>query len=159
MKSAKGLVLVAILVFLGAGSAYPVSADYGDWQEKMEKKRERIFKELNLTAEQTEKLAQNRKEQTQRLKALHDALKEKRAELKKILQDPQVVREKVTPIANDIKSLQSQLIDLRIEGIFKVKEILTPEQFSRFQELTAKHQQKMFKRHNALRERKRYPKD
>jgi len=55
MKSAKGLVLVAILVFLGAGSAYPVSADYGDWQEKMEKKRERIFKELNLTAEQTEK--------------------------------------------------------------------------------------------------------
>ena len=49
-------------------------------------------------------------------------------------------QQKIEPLANEIKSLQAQLIDSRINGIFAVKEILTPEQFAKFQQMAEKWQ-------------------
>ncbi|KPK97532.1 MAG: hypothetical protein AMJ95_08680 [Omnitrophica WOR_2 bacterium SM23_72] len=100
--------------------------------------KDRIIQELNLSPEQQSRLEENRKAQRQEMKRLHDAVKEKNTKLREALKNPGVTREGVQPLTNELKSLQAQLIDSRINGILAVKEILTPEQFSRFNEMMEK---------------------
>ncbi|HOW35533.1 MAG TPA: Spy/CpxP family protein refolding chaperone [Candidatus Omnitrophota bacterium] len=101
-----------------------------------------ILKELNLTPEQQEKLEANRKAQREETAKLFAAMKEKQAKLKEELTNPAVTKEAVAPIVSEIKSLQEQLTDRRVDGILAVKEILTPEQFEKFQQLTEKRPEK-----------------
>ena len=93
-----------------------------------------IFKGLNLTAEQQKKLEENRKAQNQELVKLFQAMKQKQSQLKTALDNPASTRASIDPIVKDIKLIQSQLIDHRINGIFAVKKILTPEQYVQFQQ-------------------------
>jgi Spy/CpxP family protein refolding chaperone len=131
------MVTVAIVV-LATNAAY--AQMQGKWQERMQQHKETIYKELNLTAEQQAKLAQNRKVQHENTMKLRAALKEKEAKLREELKAPGVTRAIIQPLVDEIKSLQAQLIDNRVSGIFAVKEILTPEQFAKFQGMMAKQQ-------------------
>jgi Spy/CpxP family protein refolding chaperone len=71
------------------------------------------------------------------------------------LKDPAVTRAKVEPLVNEIKSLQGQLIDQRIGGIFAVKEILTPEQIAQFNQLMEKRKEGRQGRFQQWRERRK----
>ena len=139
MKKTKSIIIGLALVFL------TVSVVYAQWQGQGQERgsgpKERIFKELNLTQQQKEKLEENRKAQREKMMKLHTAIKEKQAKLQEALKNPAVTRAIIEPLVNEIKSLQTQLIDHRINGIFAVKEILTPEQFAKFQQMTEKRQE------------------
>jgi len=95
---------------------------------------DKIFKELNLTAQQKDKLKQNRKAQQEKMKGLRTQLMEKQAELRDKSIAPDASRASVEPITTELKALQAKMIDCRTDGIFAVKEILTPEQYAKFQE-------------------------
>ncbi len=95
---------------------------------------DKIFKELNLTEEQKSKLKQTRKAQHETMKGLRTQMMKKHAELKDTLSKPDVSRASVEPIATELKALQAKIMDCRLDGIFAVKEILTPEQYATFQE-------------------------
>ncbi len=95
---------------------------------------DKIFKELNLTEEQKDKLKQNRKAQHEAMKGLRTQMMKKHAELKDTLSKPDVSRTSVEPIAAELKALHAKIMDCRLDGIFAVKEILTPEQYAKFQE-------------------------
>jgi len=73
---------------------------------------------------------------------IFSAIKEKQAQLQQELKNLGVKDASVRPIVSEIKSLQAKLIDLKIKGIFAVKEILTPEQFTKFQEMMEKRLEK-----------------
>jgi Spy/CpxP family protein refolding chaperone len=130
------MVIGLAIVFLG------LSVSYAQGQEKYrqggQNKKESIFKELNLSPEQNKKLEDNRKAQEQEFSKLREAIKEKHAKLQEELKNPAVTRGAVEPLVNEIKSLQANLIDLRINGIFAVKAILTPEQFAKFNQIVEK---------------------
>jgi Spy/CpxP family protein refolding chaperone len=98
----------------------------------------RILRELGLTAEQKNKLEENRIAQRQQVAFLMASLRQKRAEIEEALRNPAVSYAEVEPISREIKSLQSKLTDLRLDGIFAVKAILIPEQFAKFQRLMKK---------------------
>ncbi|MFH0827068.1 MAG: periplasmic heavy metal sensor [Candidatus Omnitrophota bacterium] len=132
-----GIGLVALLFTAGTLYAQPSDKE----GKACDEPKGRMFKELNLTQEQQSRLEQNRQTQQQEMKRLHEVVKEKHTKLQESLKNPSVTREGVQPLANEIKSLQAQLIDSRINGIFAVKEILTPEQFARFQEMAEKRQE------------------
>lgn len=100
--------------------------------------KEGIYKQLNLTPEQQKKLEDNRKAQREEATQLRTAMRAKEKELQLALKDPAVTRAKVEPLVNEIKSLQGQLIDQRVSGIFAVKQILTPEQIAKFDQLMEK---------------------
>ncbi|MFA5271717.1 MAG: Spy/CpxP family protein refolding chaperone [Candidatus Omnitrophota bacterium] len=104
-----------------------------------EKSREQFSKELNLTPEQQSKLTENRKAQRKNLAQLRKAVKENEAKLREALKVPGVTKSSVQPIANEIKSLQAQLIDSRIESILAVRQILTPEQVVKFDQMADKY--------------------
>jgi len=127
-----GLAVVILTVSAVYAQTQGESQRRGNWHEG------NIFRELNLTPEQQKKLEENRNAQREEMEKLHTAIKEKQTKLQEDLKSSAVTRETVEPLVNEIKSLQVQLIDHRINGIFAVKEILTPEQFVKFEQMTEK---------------------
>ena len=135
------------IVFIGlAVFFFALSAAYGQEQEGFKQHSEaqdgKIIKELNLTPEQQKNLKENRKNQREEMQKGRAEIKEKHLKLKEALKNPDVTKAAVEPLLNEIKLLQSQLIDRRINGIFAVKEILTKEQFIKFLKLMEKQQEK-----------------
>ena len=139
MNKINRLAIGLAIVFLATSMAY--AQMQGGFKQHKDKQREGIFKELNLTQEQQKKLEENRKAQRAEMSKLHEAIKEKQAKLQEELKNPGATRSTVLPLVNEIKSLQAQLIDHRINGIFAVKGILTQEQFVKFQSLIEKRQE------------------
>ena len=107
------------------------------------RQEETIFEQLNLTPEQKQRLEDNRQAQRQQAQEVIATLKDKRRNLQKILKNPSATRSSVREIVDDIKALQSKQTDLRLDGIFSVKEILTTEQYVKFQGLMEKQAEKM----------------
>jgi Spy/CpxP family protein refolding chaperone len=138
VNNAKVIIASLAMVFLMAGVVYAETP--GEDQHKGDGDKEGVFKELNLTPEQTKQLQTNRTAQREESTQLRKSMKEKQTELQEALKNPAVSRAAVEPIVNQIKSLQTNLIDYRINGIFAVKAILTPEQFAKFQQMTEKRQ-------------------
>ncbi len=138
MNNTRIMVLGLLVFFLLSGVGYAKTP--GGYFHQADWKRKDIFKELNLTPEQSEKLQANRTQNRQEAMQLRQSMKDKQTALQEALKNPDVTPETVAPMVNEIKSLQSKLIDQRLNGIFAVKDILTPEQFVKFQEMTEKRQ-------------------
>jgi Spy/CpxP family protein refolding chaperone len=54
---------------------------------------------------------------------------------------------RINRLHSETKKLHAEMADHRLEGILEVREILTPEQFSEFMELTGKHRRGKGMRH------------
>lgn len=138
MKS-KIMVLIGIFIvsMFIAGSAFcdTCAHDKGEGRGHSKDKMASIKKELALTAEQDKLLADAKSAHRADMKSLTQALKTKHEELKTALAKPGVTKENLEPIASQIKALQSQMVDRRIDGILNIKHILSPEQFQKMQSL------------------------
>lgn len=139
MKKTK-LIIVALIVLLSTATVYAQMP--GRRQRGRDELKGSIAKELNLTKEQEDRLVANRKMQREKMSQLMAAMKEKQVKLREQLKDPTVTRAAIKPLANEIKSLQAQLIESRINGIFAVREILTPEQVTKFYQMMEKGKEK-----------------
>lgn len=138
-----GIVVISALI---AGAAYAedpgTSCPMGKDKASCKDKKEGVMRQLNLTAEQKKLLKDSKEAHRAEMGQLAKALKEKRRELKDALAKPGVTKEQVDPIASQIKSIQTQMVDRRIDGILKVKGILTPEQFQKLQGMKKERQSK-----------------
>ena len=139
MNKIRTILIGVAIVILAVNTVYALGGD--DSKSGDKKDRGGIFKELNLTEEQQQKMKQNRADQRQQTEDLFKSVKEERARLQQALQDPSVTKNKVEPIVAKIKSLEGEIVDNRVSGIFKVKEILTPEQYAKFNEIMEKHKE------------------
>ncbi|NQT95202.1 MAG: Spy/CpxP family protein refolding chaperone [Candidatus Omnitrophica bacterium] len=92
-----------------------------------------LVEELGLSEEQVEELTALKESHRDTQKQLHESLKEANNNLRKELESPEVSKS-VWKVAEEVKGIQAQMVDSRIEHILAVKEILTPEQFEKFQE-------------------------
>jgi Spy/CpxP family protein refolding chaperone len=129
--------LAALLLLTGAASANNEVSVKGDKSKEYGKAG--IFQELNLTEQQQKRLGDNRAVQRQEVEKIRLVLREKMEKLQQALRNPSATRVSVEPIVNEIKSLQAKMTDLKVNGIFSVREILTPEQFAKFQEMMDKN--------------------
>lgn len=146
MKKGMRIAVIAVAVMFLAGSLLYAqdNADVEALGKPQGRRQEKpILKVLGLTPEQQKSLEANRQAQRQEMVRVVGALKVQKDSLEQALKDYSVTRAGVEPIVTTIKSLQAQLIDQRINGIFTVKEILTPEQFAKFQEIVAHKGRKM----------------
>jgi Spy/CpxP family protein refolding chaperone len=138
MKIKVGLLMVAAVSCL-----LIISVVYAQEVKKVENKgvpvvtqqNDRIFDQLNLTPDQKQKLQTNKQAQFQEMQTVSGSLREKNRSLQEALRNPVTTRASVLGIANEVKELQAKLVDLKIDGVFLVKEILTPEQYVKFQQL------------------------
>ncbi|MDD3921180.1 MAG: periplasmic heavy metal sensor, partial [Eubacteriales bacterium] len=149
---------IGVLVAVGLSFMLAAAAVYAQQTKGQEglcaagqgKKGDKVFAQLDLTLEHKQKLQTNRQAQREQMEAIKNSLKEKRNSLQEALKSPGVTRESAQGIVDEIKALQARQADLMLGGIFAVKEILTPEQFVKFQQFKQAKSGKMkkaFRRH------------
>jgi len=127
---------IAGSVFAFGGCGY--SGKDGKDGAKKDCMKQDMKKELGLTAEQNTKLEANKAAHRTEAKAMHDAMKAKKEELRAAIAKPGATRAQVEPIVGQIKALEAQMTDKRVDGILAVKAILTPEQFAKLEAMKEK---------------------
>lgn len=129
----------------GPGMEQPGSGDEGPGNSQGFKHGGgKFMKELNLTPEQKAKLDAQRENKKESIKALREQMKTKMQALHEEITKPSTKRADVNGLVSEVNALKGQMFSGMIDGVFAMKEILTPEQFAKMQ---AKHKERMDKRH------------
>jgi|GEM_PF-1428350 len=114
---------------------------------KMESEMAAGEKAAGVTPEQRDKMKALREEFRGKQKVLMEQIKAKREALRQDLDSPAPDRAKVSALAKEINDLQGQAATNRIDQVFKVRAIITPEQYQKLREFheknRAKFQEKM----------------
>jgi len=145
IKTVVAVIVVATVVagnaFAGTGCGFPGQ------HNKHFKAKDAITRELNLSADQQNRLEQQRTAHREAMETLRNTLKEKKRELQDAIARPDITRQQVEPMLTQIKKLQSDMADKRADGIFAVKGILSPEQFAKLESMKEKKMQAGPKKH------------
>ncbi|MDD5136002.1 MAG: Spy/CpxP family protein refolding chaperone [Candidatus Omnitrophica bacterium] len=145
MKIKKVITLLVITAFvLSSGIGYVYAGDKCTECGKNAKgnvgvRQEKLYKALNLTDEQKKMLEENKTKNTEQMKATFDQIKEKKNAMREELQKATLDMGKITQINNDLKKLESDMLDQRLQSILGVRHILSPEQFKKFSEKMKEH--------------------
>jgi Spy/CpxP family protein refolding chaperone len=123
-----------------AQQGMPPAAGPSAFEEKMSAQQEKDEQELGLSPEQRQKMKDLRQEVQAKQSALRKELDTKRAALKTELESDNPNRGKVDGFVADLKALQGKTLDNRIDLIFKMRAILTPDQYKKLKALRQKHQ-------------------
>ncbi len=107
----------------------------GAWQEDEKK--------LGLSPEQQAQMKAVRESFRAKQQALRGQIKAKHEALRQELDSNTPDRTKAEAILKDINSLQAQIGSNRIEEIFQIRAILTPEQFKKLKEFREKRRTNM----------------
>jgi len=97
-----------------------------------------IYSQLNLTDDQKKQLEANKQQHREKMKSVRQEIKTDKEVFKEELMKPQLDILKINQIHNQVKSLQNQMEDEKLNSILAVRAILTPEQFSKFVNLMHK---------------------
>lgn len=133
----------SVLAWDGSGTSGKGDKGYSGKKEL----KEEMKKELGLTPEQDKNLEAAKAAHRDTAKALREELKARKTELKDAISKPGTTRAQVEPLVNDIKALEAKITDNRIDGIFAVKAILTPEQFAKLEAMREKHMKERMEKH------------
>ena len=130
-----GLCIFAAMPPAGAQNTSAPSGLSSQWHTG-----QRIFSQLNLTDEQKNNWRPISNSTVKDGKG-PQAIKAARQALQDELMKTQLDMAKVTALHEQIKALQAQMEDIKLSSILTVRDILTPEQFSKFVNLMHKHKQ------------------
>ena len=138
------VVAVALFVWTNIAQARGHGERYGrgerqDGQGPSEEMVQKMEEKLGIEEEQSVQLKAHRIEHKEKMKVLKNELKEKREALKKELEKVDASELFIQAVATELKNVQSELVDERINGILAVKSILTLEQYEKFKEKTKKN--------------------
>jgi Spy/CpxP family protein refolding chaperone len=110
--------------------------------ERMHKGHE-VFKQLNLTDDQKTQLEANKKQRRDQMKTWAEQMKAQREAMRQELMKKDLDMGKVNAIQSQIKTLEAQMTDNRLNSILEVRKILTPEQFNKFISMMEQNRSKM----------------
>jgi len=142
-----GLILTAVPIYAGPPEGGFGPKDPEAFRQRMEARKKAIHTQLNLTEDQEARLEANRSEHRQEVRKLREKMRAAREAFKGELEKEALDMEKITQLHNEQKTVQGQIADHRLEKILQVREILTPEQFKTFIELTGKHRRDKHRAH------------
>lgn len=134
-----GIFMVSNVYARPEGKSCFKGGEDGKTETKMESRFQRVFKELNLTPEQEERLKNHRAGSREEMKAFHKKMSDKRKELGDEIQKQELDMEKINQLNSELKAMHSEMQDNRLKDILEAREILTPEQFGKFREFIEKH--------------------
>ncbi|MBF0486182.1 MAG: Spy/CpxP family protein refolding chaperone [Candidatus Omnitrophica bacterium] len=107
--------------------------------ERFNKQIQDIYNQLALSDEQKTKLEENKKNKQLQRKASFEKMHASMEALNQELMKPDFDMNKINAIQAQIKAVQAQMSDERLNSILEVRRILTVEQFSKFVSLLEKH--------------------
>lgn len=100
-------------------------------------KRMGIFKELNLSEEQKEKLKEIKKTDREDLQALRQSKRELRKQLQEAMKSG-TSDEELRKLNNELRQAEAEFKELKFEKILKIRAILNKEQREKFNELKSR---------------------
>ena len=128
-------VAVILVLFLSSTAMAQLSCGErgkrGEWGDKRAARQEKpdvVFKGLNLSPEQKQKIMDQRKQEKEQSKALKQKMADVRSQLKQELNQPVPDKAKAYSLIAEMKELIGKRMEQRVERIFALREILTPEQ-------------------------------
>lgn len=122
-------------------------AKMAEHAKKMEERSKKMAEELGLAPEQKMALDKDRAEFSAKLKDLREKIKAARTNLKAELDKPVADAAKANSLATEVKNLVGQQIQYRVDKVMAMKQILTPEQFSKMKSSMEKHKKEFKGKH------------
>ena len=101
-----------------------------------------LIDKLDVTDEQKETLTVQREEHWKKMKELREAMNENRQALREELLKDDYSKAAVKKTVSEMKDVQGEMIEQRVDHFLQMKEVLTPEQYRKFTELAEKKHQK-----------------
>ena len=135
------LVMTLIVLALVSNQAFawgdrPSKNCRGDFKAKCAE----MNKKLGITPEQEKLLDAQRDAHRKEAEATMKAMKDNREALKTEMAKPGITRQDLEPIVAEMKKLECDMVEQRVQGILKVKSILTPEQFEKLEKSRSEKQ-------------------
>ncbi len=90
-----------------------------------------IYSQLNLTEQQTKQLDESRNKYREQNKALFNQIKEKRALVNQELQKDKLSMDKINQANSELKKIEGQLLDSKLQCMLETRKILTSDQFKK----------------------------
>lgn len=119
-------------------------------KEEMAAKKAEFDKRLNLTEEQKQKIAENKKQDIEKMKPIFDEMKAKRHAMKKIDFDATLSAEqkqiKKEELKAELKALRVQADNVREENMKNFESVLTDKQKKEFRKIQEEQKKEMEKR-------------
>lgn len=140
-----GLVLAASLAYADSGNKGNIYSRGGQC-EQCEKKH-KWGNTLGLTDDQKKQLKENWQKQREAVQPLFEQMKDNRQALKRELLQANPDMNKIATLQNQLKSIEGQMTDSRLDSLLETKKVLTPEQFSKFLETKERHKRHKGGRH------------
>jgi len=127
--TALSMVFVAETAFAQGpeGPEQPARPPKGEFIQKM-------VDELDLTEQQVQQITKNKQESDQQNKLLREKMKQARDAIRTELIKDTTNEKALKRLANELKTVQAEMVDQHIKSLLEVKKILTPEQFKQFNE-------------------------
>lgn len=145
MRKIITVLLVALLMAPLASSfagecGYPAQfeEDHEARRAKFAEKMDKLSEELNLTPEQRQQMKEHHQASREEMRSLREKMKENRKALAEELKKENPDRRNINRIASQMKEVQGEIIDQRIDNFLEMKKILTPEQYQKLSEIREK---------------------
>jgi len=128
------VMLIAVvlgLFFTGTSYAWPTNERRGLPERG---KGQQMLERLNLSPEQETQIKQMQRDRRQVSEGLRRDLREKRKELKQELDKTDSDPGKIKALTQDLKEINSRIVDEQVSGALQMKKMLSPEQYQAFSE-------------------------
>jgi Spy/CpxP family protein refolding chaperone len=135
------LIVVGIFSILFAANVYALDKNYpqaaangalGERHKMMGEQNQKMWDDLNLTPEQKKAIDANKATNMENTKASLERMRSYRESLKEELMKPELDMNKINIIQSQIKALEAEITDTRLNSVLEVRKILTREQFEKF---------------------------
>ena len=131
-----------MLVLLPLAQA-EISAHEGSFHKgQMDKHIQEIYNQLDLTDAQKAQLDANKAQHRAKMDNIRKSMKINKEELRAELMKSQLNMLKISAIHEKTKAILSQMEDEKLDSILAVRNLLTPEQFSKFASMMHQHREK-----------------
>lgn len=144
MKSKKMVVMLFASMFILASIfVYGVDGFCKGNGKLMQKRFEKIAKELNLTDKQKQQIEEHRKKNMEETAAIRREMMEKHRALRKELEKSDTDKANVDRLLKDLKELHGKHLDSMVNRVVEMKQILTPEQFEKMNKIMETRREEM----------------
>ncbi len=96
---------------------------------------------LGLSEEQKQRIRELRGQNSGKARALRLSLREKRAEMRQLMFDPNASEEQIRAKRRELRRMQDRMEEMQIEDFLSLRSVLTPEQRQRLPEIMPGNQQ------------------
>lgn len=120
----------------------------GDWKARHEAQEAKILDQLNLTAEQRQKIQAIKQASREEAKQHHQKMRSERQAFEDYIFSPNANQQTAEAKVDGFSRDMSEMGKLRVRTLFKMKAVMTPEQFQKFGQLQKERRAAKMQRHH-----------